>query len=407
MQYFKNVDLTKMYPVSEKAVRNWIAAAKEGKLDLILHEEDGKAYIANVAKNIAFIQKLAEERKKYANSRSKKVVRAKDELYVLYNDSQLLDIISDIKTYHEVPNKYSYFDNGAEYWDQYTEMLAKEQVPNMFNSIDELVNLNISYIDEMTKSCSKVNIIDIGPGNGRPIRNLLSHLKDRGVLGRYIALDISKDMLEIVERNISDWFNDSIAFEGYVRDIAYDRFADLIASEKLQHGDDVVNIAIVLGGTLNNFRDPNEAFQTIHSSINKGDLFIHAFKLDSARSRQFFHFNEGDEVASLSNRDKRMLDLLSIDESMYDVEQEYNEELKARTIHIQLKIAVSVKLKIDGEEYSLDLDKGDKILLWRYWHLSSLDALRQLEASKFDYLQASQTDDHDYLLTISRIKDTA
>ena len=69
LKYFKNTELAKIYNVSEKSVRNWIQAARSGKLDLQLYEHNGRLAIANITKNTETIKKLAENGKKYKNSR--------------------------------------------------------------------------------------------------------------------------------------------------------------------------------------------------------------------------------------------------------------------------------------------------------------------------------------------------
>src|SRR6266550_9452031 len=124
MLYFKKAELAETYHISEKTVTNWVREAKDGKLDLELHEEHGRAWIANTTRNIELIEQLVEGRKKFRNSRGIKAVTKKPEFYELYNQQQIFDLTSSLDIYHEIPLDYAYFDGGADYWDEYAQRLA-------------------------------------------------------------------------------------------------------------------------------------------------------------------------------------------------------------------------------------------------------------------------------------------
>jgi len=130
MKYFKNTELAKLYNVSEKTVRNWVQAAAEGKLDLRLHTENDKQYVANLSHNTSLIEELAKKGKKYKNSRGFKTIKPTAEFYKLYDPKQIMDIIANLDIYKEIPLQYSYFNSGAKRWDAYTQNLAKQDTPN-------------------------------------------------------------------------------------------------------------------------------------------------------------------------------------------------------------------------------------------------------------------------------------
>jgi len=202
MLYFKKAELAETYHISEKTVTNWIREAKDGKLNLELREEQGRAWIANTTRNIELIEQLVERRKKFRNSRGLKAITPKPEFYELYNQQQIFDITSSLDIYHEVAPDYTYFNGGAEYWDKYAQRLASETVPNLLTSTIKQLKTNQGYIDDLISKYKRVNIVDIGPGNALPVKELLQHLLDQGNLGRYIALDISPSILKVAERNI-------------------------------------------------------------------------------------------------------------------------------------------------------------------------------------------------------------
>src|SRR6266513_2399990 len=157
MQYFRNYELLKLYPVAEGSIRNWIDAARKGKNKLALTEHDGKYYIANTARNLAALDQLVKQGKKYAPKGTRKTVSPSPEFYKLFSRAQVFDIFSNIMIHREIPRQYNYFDGGAERWDEYAGRLAAEDVPNIINSTVRLLDMNRSYFDARLTRCKAIN----------------------------------------------------------------------------------------------------------------------------------------------------------------------------------------------------------------------------------------------------------
>ncbi|HEV2403390.1 MAG TPA: L-histidine N(alpha)-methyltransferase [Candidatus Saccharimonadales bacterium] len=405
MLYFKKAELAETYHISEKTVTNWIRETKDGKLGLELHEEHGRAWIANTTSNIALIKELVSERRKFRNSRGVKVISPKPEFYELYNQQQIFDISSNLDIRHEIPFQYGYFDGGADYWNRYAERLASEKVPNFLNTTIRQLRTNQGYIDDLLSRYERVNVIDVGVGNALPVNELLRHLIDQKKLGRYIAVDISASMLEIAKHNIQDWFGSSVSFEDYEADINYDRFTELLVEDTIgKDAKATINLVLALGGTFANLRSPDGAFKIIHDSMNRNDLLLYNLKLDSEAARQYFDFGIGKKLPPLDAKAKMIIDLLNIDGSFYDVEMGFDEQQRERYIRIRLKVALTIRFAFEKGERTIEFNKNDTILLWRYRHQNAEEVSQQLDRNDFDVLQTSQTEDKDYLLTVSRVK---
>jgi uncharacterized SAM-dependent methyltransferase len=404
VKHFKNTELAKIYNISEKSVRNWIQAAQDKKLSLELFEKNGKAFIADTSQNRVLIEELVQKGKKYKNTRGFKTVQPTARFYELFTSQQVFDIVTNIDTYREIPRQYNYFENGAEYWDKYTHRLASEDTSNVLTSTIKLLNINQQYLDEILGRFRRVNIVDIGVGNALPVKDLLAHLLEQQKLGRYIAIDISAEMLKIAKKNIEQWFGDTVSFEGHELDINYDRFTHVLMNEYFgEDANDTINLVLVLGGTLGNLRSPDGAFTVIHDSINRNDLFLQTFKLDTETTRRYFDFNIDAKTQPLAPQYKFIVDLLNIDESFYDVEMGYREDTHERFLQIRLKVAISITFTLDEDKRVLELNKDDTILMWRYRHQTPDDIAEQLQRNNFYPLQSSQTEDANYLLTISRV----
>lgn len=404
MLYFKHADLAEKYHVSLRTVHNWIDAAKHGKLDLIIHTEDGKAYVANTARNIKVLSTLIETRRKYRNTRAKKSISPLPEFYETYNERQIYDIVKNLEIHHEIPRQYNYFDGGANYWDEYAERLAKED-GNLVNSTIKLLKINQPYLDDLLNQYKRINVIDIGVGNAYPVKELLSHLIGLQKLGRYIALDISPSILEIAQINIKKWFDKKVTFEGYEHDINYDRFSHFLIQEYVGNdARDTVNLVLLLGGTLSNMRKPDGGFKVIHDSMGINDVLIHTTKLDTETTRSFFDFDLKPGQTRLAPVHGLVVNLLNIDSAYYKVEMGYDPLLKQRFERIRLNVSISIMFKFKNGERLVECNKGDTILTWRGLQQTAADVNEQFDRNEFYLLHSSQTDNREYILTVSKVK---
>lgn len=411
MQYFKHSELADQYHVSLKTVHNWIGAAKDGKLDLQLHEAKSGTYVSNTAENSRVLQALAEKGKKYRNSLHHKIVRPSAEFYKIYTRRHILDIINNLNVYREIPRQYGYMDEGAFNWDNWLKRLANEDTSNLLKGTMQLLHDNLTAIDRLIEEDRKVNIIDLGVGNAFPVKELLEHLLEKGVLNRYIAIDISEAMLTIAEKNIHKWFGGKVAFEKYARDMTHERFDDLLVNDMLnEDAEKTINIVLLLGATTNNFRSFGDCFNVSYGSMSKNDLLIHTNKLDTETSRRYFDFssepssNVQPGMSKLAPSHKYILDLMNIDESLYDVEAGFDEKNYMRYIRIRMKQAITLEFHFEDILRKVSLEKGDIVLLLRYWHLSAQELVSELENTGFMLLHSSLTKDRQHFLSISGVE---
>jgi len=405
MIYFSNQELATTYHVSPRTVRNWIESAKTGKLNLSLQTKGERNYIANTSKNIVILESLAEKGKKYRPHRSQKTVSPQSVFYELYNQEQIYDIVSNLEVNREIPRQYNYFGAGANNWDNYANHLAEEEIQNNLTATIELLSSNEDYIDKLLIKYSQVNVIDLGVGNALPVRPFLNHLLEIGKLGRYIAVDISPSMLEIAENNINKWFDGKVKYEGYNLDIDRYRFDHFLADEYIKSkAPQTANIILFMGGTIQNFRKPSSVLKVIHDSMGVNDFVIHQQKLDTHSSRRYFDFNPNPSHSTLAPNHRFIFNLLNIDESFYEVDMGFDVEKSERYIRVILKIALSVRFKFSGGERIVNFDKNDVIMLWRARQNNALEIVSLLRENELYPLQVSQTDDQEYLLTVSRIK---
>lgn len=405
MQYFKHAELAAKYHVSLKTVHNWIEAAKHGKGNLKLHTHNGRTYIANTPENTTTLARMSESGKKYRNTIHHKDVYPEQEFYDTFSNRQILDIITNLNVYGEIPRQYNYFKNGATNWDNWLKRLAGQDHSNILTGTIELIDINLSAIERLLEGKKKINVIDLGAGNAYPVKDLLSYLLKKGILNRYIAIDISESMLAVAKDNTRKWFGDEFNFEGYVRDMSFERFDDLIVEDMLEKdARETINLVLLLGATPGNFRSTQSIYKTVHDSMGDKDLLLYTGKPDTETARRYFDFNSSSEPSKLSPNHKYILDILNIDADLYDVEMGYDQIKRMRYIRVRLLKSLTLHFSAQNIERSLDLEKGDTILLLRVWHQTAVEIISDFDNAGFTLLQSSLTKDRQYFLSISGVQ---
>ncbi len=411
MQYYKHLELANQYHVSLKTVHNWISAAREGKLNLQLHETKSGTYVADTAENSAILGKIAEKGKKYRNSLHHKQILPSQEFFEIYSERQILDIIKSVNTYREIPRQYNYMGGGATNWDNWLKKLEKDTSPNLLKGSVDLLHQNIGAIDHLIEEDTRVNIIDLGVGNALPVKELLHHLHSTGVLNRYIAIDISPSMLDIAEKNINEWFNGEIVTEKYTRDITHHRFDDIIMNDMLDNeAEKTINIVLLLGATPNNFPSFTSCFSVAYGSMSKNDLLIYSNKLDTEASRRYFDFSADPGqsiqpgISVLAPSHKYILDLMNITPDLYTVESGFDDKRFMRYIRIRLNTAITLQFSHRSIDRVVSIEKGDTLLMLRYWHQSAQEIISTFEEIGFMLLHSSMTNDRQFFLSISGLE---
>lgn len=404
MQYYRNFELAKIYKVHQTTVQNWIDGAHAHKNKLELIENNGKPHIANTTANLEIIKALVASGRKKRNGLGFKVASPKALFYDLYTPAQVYDICSSIEIDREIPLQYGYFDGGATYWDGYAKRLLKESSSNNLKSTRKLLDLSRGYLADLLQDFDRVNLVDIGVGNALPVRPLLEWLSEEKKLGRYMAIDVSADILGIARSNVKQWFNGAVRFEEYQLDFSRERFANILAGDYVAHGaKSTLNLVLFVGGTIQNFREPDQVLKIIRDSLGVDDILIHQQKLDTEESRRYFDFSL-DASQKLAPNHRFVLDLLGIEDSFYGVEMGYDAVAAQRYIRARLKFAISIEFEFEEGERVIELKKGDSILVWRARQQTGMQATKLLDQCGFHVLQASETSDHEYLLTISQRK---
>lgn len=405
--YFKNTELAARYNISEATVRNWVRSVKEGKMHLLLTEHGGRTYVANDISNIPIIEGLVKTNRKYRNGLASKTVVPDPTLLGTYSEDQVYDIIRNLELHHEIPRQYGYFGRGATDWDDYTNKQLAVETPSLVRRSIELLDANRSYIDSRLAKYRRINVVDVGVGNGRPVRGLLDHLISCGKEVKYIGIDFSPDMLNVVEKNIKSWFGGKLSFEAHQLDIAHQRFANLLSRDYLASERDTINLILLLGATPTNLRTPSDAFRTVCESMNPDDLMIYTdfVRPVSIVPEWLEHsYSVRPRKPEILERHKLVLNQIGIGEELYAAEVGFDSQTNRNYSRARLKFALNVRFALSGGERIVTFEKGDAITLWHCWQSEPREIMDMFVATGYQVVHTSQSQDHNYILAIAEVK---
>lgn len=391
MEYFRNSEVAKMFKVSKATVGHWVQAAETKEINLELIETNNKKHIANNPQNFLVLKGLSDRGRKFKNKKAYKVVKPLPEFYSTYNELQIIDIITNLDLDREIPHKYCYFSSGAKHWDDYINRNIEQKTPITINRTIETLRLDREYLDYLIKGY-KVNLIDIGPGNALPVKELVEHLIQNGQLRKYIGIDISDDMLKVTEANLKQWFGESFHYEGHAKDITNESIQELLYKNTHNIGEDnVINLVLFIGSTIENQRKYDTSLNIIKESLGRSDIFVLGQLLDTEESRIHLSFNPKSQKVKNADIDWAMvvLNLLNIDDSLYEMERTFDEKSKARVISIVLKYDLDVMFETPNFKHTVKLQNKEKIIIFRHNHHTTFEVIKTLHDIGFGLLHAT------------------
>lgn len=330
------------------------------------------------------------------------VVRPTRAFYELYGPQQIEAILTSLEEHRELPRQYGYFGRGAEHWDRYTQRLWHEPGDNTPVLSARLLRSCQGIIDDHVRGSSAVDVLDLGVGNGFPVRATLAHLiDDLGLAVRYVGIDLSATMLELAESNFRSWFGERLTFAGHLQDLADPSLSGLIRRARTRRRP---GIALLLGGTLSNLRSPEATLRAIRNGLGgRGkDIFALSTKLDSIESRTYFDFSATGQTGSgLDDQDRLVLDLLNISAHDYVARNRFDESRLMRSISARLTNPLRLVVDLEGHERSLSFEAGEEIVVWHFHHQDLPGVEGQLADAGFALVRSFLPEDETYVLAVA------
>ncbi|GAA1614482.1 L-histidine N(alpha)-methyltransferase [Catellatospora bangladeshensis] len=303
-----------------------------------------------------------------------------------FTPSDLDAIAARLATTGEIDASYSYVGMGATAWDRYVRWQEDGGSPNILTST--LSMLRDAHEDLIAPLRGPVRVVDLGPGNGAPVRGVLERLQAAGRLERYVAVDTSPEMLTIAQTNLRSWLGPAAELEFHRRDFASDALADLRGPATL---------VLLTGGTLLNFADPVAVLRHVRQIARVVAFTVRA---DTVANR-IVRFGEdkadarGEAEADLPMRLSAMLDQLGVPREYYEPEFGFDETTRQRYLRVRLTRPATVAGRVT-------LPVGYRVQLLRYLHRSPEELTSMLDAAGYQPLTVHRRADGEFLLIAGR-----
>ena len=164
----------------------------------------------------------------------------------LFTRRQEFELITAIKGRGEIPLKFAYLGKGAKNWGNLAKQRSTKGGINTTEAI--LLKKKVKSFLSSYEEISKINVIDLGCGDGTPAFPILEELKKNNVDFSYVPIDISNEILDIAVKNISLKFR-GVECKPFQLDFELGNFSDIIYDLKKDGSD---NLLLFLGSTLGN-----------------------------------------------------------------------------------------------------------------------------------------------------------
>ncbi len=306
---------------------------------------------------------------KAAQKNQPKVIEVPDEFYKIFNEDEIVEIINDLRFKRQIKLKYNYYSDGAQGW---SDFYFESPITKIINDLKLLILDNLLYF---VSSSNLLNIIDVGPGNGYPVKEWLERLHKTEILNKYVAVDISSDINDLVEKNVKSWFP-NIRFAKYRADIEQMDIAKVLIESKMHeelHPRNISNIVLLLGNTFCNFNDRIEVLKNFVRSMDINDLLVFSYTNDIDSNKIVHNY-----IASKTSHRHvgwiaKMLDLNYGDKYITTT---YDSKINARVKFLTLNKDYIINFKIFNQTVPVKLRKGETINLWKH-HLISEELLKK------------------------------
>jgi uncharacterized SAM-dependent methyltransferase len=303
-----------------------------------------------------------------------RIAQPSSEFYSIFSQEEVLGIIDALEFRREMPLKYSYKGRGAKIWDNF---YLKYITPRWYRSSSTEIDLlrdNFDYLNDYSQNCKKVNIVDVGAGNSYPVKEFVGRLNKLDRINKYIALDISEDLLHVSRDNFKKWFP-KIDFESYQIDIENNSLAKILLKNKANlEPEHTAQVFFHLGVTMGNHQNRSGVFKNFRDSMNKNDLLVFTNEIGSSsqwdgRARGGFKYHVEPVYSWIK-------DELGIRAEDCELVRKYDDKIDSIVATIKLRHPYTLNFSFGEIDKSVEIAEGEEITIWRQ-HKYELPELQQ------------------------------
>ena len=378
MNFLKRGETAHKYNISGTTLDNWLDRAKRKENNLEIEIVENKIKLVDNYNNHLELNRLASEAKIFKNKISKKNHKIKDEFYNIFTTEEVIDIFNDLKFKKKINIKYTYKNVGALSWDNF----YKNHESQIESSVSDIMSTLTADILYYIQNSEKINIIDIGPGNGWPAKKLIEKLGIESKVCEYLLVDISEKNIEISANNIKSSFP-KLEIRSLVADIEQKRLGSFFLESK-SRVDNSTNLVLFTGNSISDMSDRLGVLKNMRSSLSDNDILICTFTRDCVASRSDSIFFSSTEA---NNQYVWMLDLLGFDTENIIFNSRFDKDLKSKIKNIKLDKDYTLNFNIFGVEKEIELSSKDEVNIWTHRLSSVNEFIQDIESADLELLE--------------------
>ena len=316
-----------------------------------------------------------------------RIAQPVSEFYSIFSQEEVLGIIQALEVRREIPLKYSYKGRGAQIWDNFYQ---KYIIPRWYRTSNveiDLLKQNFEYINSNTQNCQKVNIIDVGAGNSYPVKEFVRRFNKLGKIHKYVALDISEELLNLSQTNFQKWFP-QIEFASSTIDIENSSIPEvLLKNQANSETDDNANIILHLGVTIGNHQNRTRVLKNFRDSMVKNDILV--FTIETGSNSDWDGKVRGGCKYHAEQVYQWIKNNFGIKSEDCELVRKYDLETDSIVANLKIHHSYTLNFTCMGINKNIDISEGEEITIWRHHKYEIPELMQEIERCGLQLVHSS------------------
>ncbi len=308
---------------------------------------------------------------------SYRTAKPTSEFFSVFSEEEILGIIYALEVRREIPLKYSYKGRGAKIWDNF---YLKYIIPRWYRTSNPEITLlkeNFALINSNLQNCGQVTIVDVGAGNSYPVKEFVNKFNKLGRINKYIALDISEELLSLSESNFRKWFP-LIEFASYTIDIENSCLPEVSSKNQAAvETDETAKIILHLGVTMGNHQNRTGVLKNFRDSMGKNDLLVFTNEIGSNSKwdgtvRGGFKYHVEQVYAWIQKN-------IGIKAEDCELVRKYDRKTDSIVANIKFRHDYAINFNFMAIDKTLEISEGEEITIWRQHKYELPELMQEIE----------------------------
>ncbi len=330
-----------------------------------------------------------------------RTAKPNSEFYSIFSEEEVLGIIHALESRREFPLKYSYKDRGAKIWDNF---YLKYIIPKWYRTSNveiDLLKENFECINNHLINCEKINVVDVGSGNSYPVKAFIYRLNELGRINKYIALDISEELLDLSKKNFRKWFP-LIEFISSTIDIENSCLPKIPSKNQPNlEPDNTAKVILHLGVTIGNHQNRDRVLKNFRDSMGKNDLLVFTNEIGSnstwdGKVRGGCKYHAEQIYAWIKNK-------IGIRAEDCELVRKYDLETDSIVANIKFRHNYTINFNFMGVDKTIEISEGEEITIWRHHKYELPELLQEIEPAGLKLLHYSTNNYLSHIMVICEL----